>query len=131
MAAVLAERCGLLYVKETTTDFFFPRTITHWWPTAVQWWQFRQLFADEERARAMIGKPLSPLDARPTTVYHLDLGLGGGLRLALRDGGRTTPDYTDLAPVEEPKQRGGKKLPVRWKNGRWEKYTQTRGWVPA
>jgi hypothetical protein len=115
MTHVLDERNGLIYVKETTTDFFEPRYIIHWWPTSLRWYQFKQWFADETRAREAIGKTVHST----SNISYID---ERGWTYRLQSGGQTKPDYTERIPIPEPKQRG-RKLPMEWKNGAWYKHT--------
>lgn len=122
MSYVLDERDGWLYAKETTTDYFEPRSIIQWWPTGLHWYQFKQWFADEEHARTAIGGELHPMS---NTSYQDECGW----RYHLTNGGQTKPEYTEIVPIPEPKQRG-RKFPVEWKNGEWWKYT-SRGLVRA
>jgi hypothetical protein len=122
MTYVLDERNGWLYAKETTTDYFEPRYIIHWWQTGMHWYQFKQRFADEEHARAAIGGVLHPMS---NTSYQDERGW----TYRLPNGGQTKPEFTETVPIPEPKQRG-RKSPVRWHQGYWQKET-TRGWISA
>ena len=122
MTYVLDERDGWIYAKETTTDYFEPRYIIHWWPTGIRWYQFKQWFADEDHARAAIGRVLYPMS---NTSYQDERGWA----YRLPQGGQTKPDYTETVPIPEPKQRG-RKFPIEWKNGEWWKHT-ARGLVRA
>jgi hypothetical protein len=123
MNATLDEKDGWLFVKEVSIDSFQPQQLILWWPTGVRWYQFAQYFADEERARAMIGAKLIQLSH---VTYQLDGGLSGGLKFTMRDGGQTKPEHSEVIPIDPPKQRG-RPLPVKWRDGRWWKETQ-RGW---
>lgn len=116
----LEEKDGYLYIKETMTDFFEPRTITNYWPTGMQWYQFMGFFADAERARAAVGGTVSPT----STCTYRDVR---GWIYRLPDGGKTKSAFTEVEPIPEPKQRG-RKLPLEWKNGAWHKRT-ARGLV--
>ena len=120
--SVLAERNGWLYVKETITDYFEPHQIIHWWPTGQRYSQFKQWFADEDRARAAIGGVLHPTS---NTSYQDERGW----TYRLPNGGQTKPEYTEVVPISEPKQRGHK-CPVEWRQGEWYKHT-SRGLVRA
>lgn len=122
MSYILDERDGWIYAKETTTDYFEPRSIIQWWPTEIRWYQFRQWFADEDYARAAIGGVLHPMS---NTSYQDERGW----TYRLPQEGQTKPEYTEIVPIPEPKQRG-RKFPVEWKNGAWWKYT-SRGLVRA
>lgn len=122
MRYVLDERNGWIYVKETYTDFFEPRYIISWWPTGIRWYQFMQWFGTTELARAAIGGQVHPM----SNVSYQD---ERGWTYRLPNGGQTKPEYTELEPIPEPKQRG-RKFPVEWKNGAWYKHT-ARGLVPA
>lgn len=122
MSYVLDERNGWLYVKETTTDFFEPRLIIHWWPTGQRFVTFAQWFESSTRAREALGGVLYPTS---NASYRDERGWN----YRLQSGGQTKPDHTELVPIAPPKQRG-RTLPVEWKNGAWYKQT-ARGLVKA
>lgn len=56
-------------------------------------------------------------------------GCGFVRRLPLARGGNTTPIACDYEPIPAPKTKAGTE--TRYRCGRWEKYTKTRGWVAA
>jgi hypothetical protein len=118
----LDERNGWLYVKEVTNSFCEPVDIIHYWPTGMRYANFASWFASPERAHEALGKPVTPIS---NASYQDERGW----TYRLPSGGETKPDHTETMPIPEPKQRG-KKFPLRWQKGRWEKETK-RGWGPA
>lgn len=53
-----------------------------------------------------------------------------GLRFALKDRGRTIPEYFEECQIPPPRVRAG--VEVKWQHGRWEKFLKSRkGWVTA
>jgi hypothetical protein len=110
----LAERNGWIYIKETTIDYFEPRTITSYWPVGLRLYQFAQWFGSEELAKEALNKQVSPtsntsfIDERNWTYR-------------LVNGGQTLPDFTDIEPIPEPKHN--KNTRVIWQSGQWYKET--------
>ena len=57
------------------------------------------------------------------------LGNGNYFQGTMAQGGSTPAIITEQTPVPCPKVRAG--IETRWRNGRWEKYLKTKGWVSA
>lgn len=115
----LRERDGWLYITASHLDLKEPKEMTSWWPLQVRFADFAPRFASPEEARKHLGQHMAYLG---DGLYRDQKGL----RYRLVDGGQTKPQFTDITPVPEPRQRG-RKLPVEWRNGCWYKCT-SRGW---
>lgn len=117
----LAEKDGLLYVKQSANDWDWPNEISHFFPTTTRLADLASLVGPET-ARQMIGCRLEHafagyvfLDERR---WRYELAAGPGTKPAWRE-------RVELAP---PKH--GRK-PIRYTRGAWQVYTAKRGWQAA
>jgi|ERR1051325_1647107 hypothetical protein len=118
----LIERDGWLYVLYQYADYNKPEMVKIYWPLKIRSGDFISRYGAHH-----IGNQLRDIrDGR----YELAYGNGSEpITFRLPDGGQTRAEFTETEPIPEPKQRG-KKFPVRWNGGRWQKCT-ARGWIAA
>ena len=64
------------------------------------------------------------IDYGAVTCY---LGNGNYFYGSMKDGGSTHAILTEETEVPCPKVRAG--IETRWRDGRWQKYLKTKGWV--
>lgn len=114
MSTTLAYKQGWLCMAETANDYERPIMRTLYYPiypctpTEAETWP--------------IG---SNVKAFQSMLYVYD-GNGRESRLELKDGSATRPMCNEETPIPAPRA----KL-TRWTSGRWEKYTQAKGWQVA
>lgn len=119
MPTTLQERDRWLYVVLVENEYDKPERRALWYPLKLWAPDFRRYYGEDK-----IGQPLE---------YA---GSGGryrdkdGLRYELVNGGATVPEFSETEPIPPPVQRG-KKLPVRYQNGYWQKETARKGWTYA
>ena len=124
--SILTERDGWLYIKNCYTDWGTPKQITLWWPIGIHTSDFRYRFPCPRMT------PLSLQEHLGQKMQTLGNGFFSdecGMTYRLKDGGATQADLVETTDLAPPKQRG-RKLPIRWYQGQWEKET-THGWVSA
>mgnify|MGYP001588529871 CR=1 FL=1 len=122
--ARLDYRDGCLCAVQVTRDSLNPVEWTTWWPL---FWP-RVTRSD---VAYWIGREAHD-DGPPTYTYSVPLGeleVSGWKQFQLPFGGETLPLAVDERPVLPPTVRRG--IETRWRNGRWEKYLKTKGWVTA
>lgn len=117
----LAEKDGLLYVKQSANDWDLPNEISHFFPTATRLVTLERLVGSET-AREMIGCRLEHFFAG--YVFKDERGW----RFELVDGPGTKPTWRERIPLETPKH--GRK-PIRYTSGEWQVFTAKRGWQAA
>jgi hypothetical protein len=118
MSTTLQERNRWLYVVYTDNDHDQPIRRSLWYPLKLWAPDFRRYYGEDK-----IGQPLTSMH----DGWYRD---ADGLRYQLPDGGKTTPEFSETEPIPPPVQRG-KKLPVRYYQGVWQKQTARRGWTYA
>jgi hypothetical protein len=118
----LVERDGWLYVREDQLDPQQPIKTSLYYPTGGRLSHLVQLLGSEEAAQAKIGTPLTCQASIPWQFYD-----SMALRYRLEHEGQTRPTWTEQEVVPEPKQRG-KKRPMRWYRGAWQKWSEQKGW---
>ena len=118
----LAERQGWLYVQEVQVDEQQPIKISLFYPTGGRLYHLAQTLGSMEAARERLGTRLTP----QTGVGWLFLD-AHAIRYRLLEDGQTKVAWTERESIPEPVQRG-KKLPVRWHRGAWQKWTERKGW---
>lgn len=108
---------GRLCVVETDTDYNEPFYVKWYWPTCRGATDFREY----DLSQATIHKW-----GAGGYGYTVKIpGLGFPLDLRLPDGGQTKALKVERIPYPKPKTR----VETRWRNGKWEKYLKTRGWI--
>jgi|SRR5579871_4075261 len=118
----LAERDGWLYVCAVEIDDQQPVVTRLYYPTGGRLAHLAQLLGSQEAALAKIGTPLTRQATIPWQFYDSQ-----ALRYRLEREGQTRPARIEQEPIPEPKQRG-KKLPLRWHLGAWQKWSEKKGW---
>lgn len=111
----------------TSSTWGKPELVSHWWPVAGGCGR-----RDHPEWADVIGLPAtsSSIGSGDFSVKVGGPGLGGYWRgLRLRDGPQTQPIRTDIVPYPCPKVRKG--METRYRDGRWQKYLKTEGWVAA
>jgi hypothetical protein len=61
--------------------------------------------------------------------YSIYRGWNWSPPVVLKDGGQTKPIKSEIIPIPCPKVRAG--IDTRFRNGSWEKYLKSKGWVTA
>jgi hypothetical protein len=117
----LAERDGWLYVQVVEIDDQQPVKTRRTYPTGERLYALSQMLGSVEAARARIGTRLTP-QAGVSWLFSDE----HGIRYRLAQDGATKATWTEQEPIPEPVQRG-KKLPLRWHRGAWQKLT-SKGW---
>lgn len=118
---VIGYHDGWLCVIYSDTEWSNPIRVRHWWPSV-------RMSVNEMRDRGFeIGKPLETRSVGNGSFYF-SRGLGMGFEdIRLRDGGKTKPIHTEREEIPPPKTR----VETRYRNGGWEKYLKSKGWVTA
>ncbi len=117
----LVERDGWLYVREDQIDYQAPVLTRLYYPTGGRLAHLARILGSEEDAKAKIGTRLT----RQATISWQFFD-NQAIRYRLEHDGQTRPTWIEREPIPEPKQRG-KKLPLRWHRGAWQKLT-AKGW---
>lgn len=118
-ADFLAERGGNLYIASHWADQDKPFDRVCYYPIGVRATDYRewvgeQCYSQGDGRYSPRGKPY-----------------GYAPTFGLINGGKTLPDkrWYEEVPIPCPKVRKG--IDTQWRNGKWEKYLKTRGWVLA
>lgn len=123
---LLAERDGWLYIKNIFTSYAEPKQITLWWATGVRMSDYTYAF------RCPHTPPLLPTEHLGQRMKTLGNGYFSdecGMTYRLKEGGATKADLIETIDLDQPVQRG-RKLPIRWYQGEWQKETAD-GWKTA
>lgn len=107
----------MLYVKAVDVLYNEPIRVTRWYPIGISEHDYKYIHGDQA-----LGQPVTSLG---DGLYRG----ADGKKYRLLEGGGTRAAFSQPEPVPPPVQRG-RKLPLRWQSGRWEKQTST-GWKPA
>lgn len=113
---------GRLLIRESSTDSYKPEEIVWYWPTRFG------------RRDLQCGPNFELIDAGEVQVWK------SGYTYSVKFPGcsawcetgihaKTKAVRVEVIPLECPRVRKG--LDVRYRNGRWEKYLKTKGWVAA
>lgn len=121
MDGTLFEKGGWLYVRCIIRDWSKPEMTIHYWPTGARFMDLANRLGTDE-AKTRIGMKMS---YKGQGVYWDEKFQS----YRLKDGAQTKPEWSENSSVPEPVQRG-RKLPLRWRDGRWQKET-SKGWVVA
>ncbi len=113
---------GQILIRETSAKFDEPELIVWYWPTR---------FGRRDLEKWDGSDPYKPDDIKihhHSTTYSLKLpGMGVWTDSGIQ--GNTQAVRVDIEPIPRPKVRKG--IETRFRNGRWEKYLKTKGWVAA
>lgn len=125
MADTLVERDGLLYVRSDMVHYDAPKVTSNFYPVSDG-------YGGQVRAsdfnREHIGKPVKYVSGHG--FYRLERGaMLGDIIIRLPQGGQTQATFQETEDVTCPKVRRG--IETRWRDGRWQKYLKTSGWVSA
>ena len=110
--ATLRERDRWLYIVHEMPMYDEPILVRSWYPI-----KFRIAPSDMDMWQSSIGQELREWN---NGMY---VGMKDGRKYQLPEGGQTKAEFTEREPIPRPR---GKTL--RYQYGRWERYTQARGW---
>lgn len=113
MRGTLEERNGMLYVCSQANDFENPIKRKLFYPIGVKAREFPAGIGEQVKST---GKG----------IYILADRCVPGLEWRLVNGDQTMPEITEEEPIEKPRAKT-----TRYVRGRWEKFTQARGWEVA
>lgn len=112
-------RDGWLCLKYVSPKFDVPELMT-------EWWGIERVFPGDRETLDLTGA----YAAMSGRTVSFRMGTGPSAAWA-RD--RVVPNQpavaVEVVPLPCPRVRKG--IETRYRRGRWEKYLQTRGWVPA
>jgi hypothetical protein len=119
MKAITDYKDGWLTIREAAPMSDTPEMQITWWPIK----QESREFLDNME---VIGK-----DARYTGdgCYSVRIGADQNLPVRMPEGGQTRSLAIAYEPIPAPKVRKGTE--IRFRNGQWQKYSKTQGWVAA
>lgn len=118
MRKYLGEWRGELCVVEEDPSYNEPTMMILYWPTGIQASDFRYSYGDE-----LMGNLVQ--SAGTGGAYSI-IGVPR-LQVHLVHGGKTKAIHVETRKIPPPKVRKGTEL--RYKEGGWQKYLKTRGWV--
>jgi hypothetical protein len=120
----LADCDGVLCVTVTQTEYGQPMLCTDYWPTLARtrdFCRYHECQPEELATRFEVRRVIAGF-------YDVTDRTHGAWRthydLALVDGGKTQSIRRELSPYPPPKTR----CKTEYRDGRWHKYSKTKGW---
>jgi hypothetical protein len=110
---------GWLTIREEENLSNEPIKQITWWPIA------------KDTKTSLEAMDLLDKEATYTSggTYSIRIAAYQYRRAILTDAGSTRPLAMEHQPIEAPKVRKG--IEVRYRNGQWQKYLKSQGWVTA
>lgn len=115
--AFIDDRDGFIVVHNVDTSWSEPVEIHRVWATGIRTREFVDMYGAD-----LIGHACKyDVDCKVFVIRR-----GPGNSLYVRTEGDAVIEERSVPP---PKVR--KSIETRWGDGRWEKYSKTKGWIPA